>query len=62
LFYIFRYIEDNLPSTLIDSQVSNVRKIIKLKLFNLVKHSISFDFQPQIINLLTNFGATQAEV
>jgi len=45
-----------------DSQISNVRKIIKLKLFNLLKHSVSFDLQPQIINLLTNLGATEDEV
>lgn len=45
-----------------DSQVNNLRKIIKLKLFILVKHSNSFDLQQQIRNLLTNLGATQIEV
>ena len=52
----------NLPPTLVDSQVSSVRKIIKLKLLSLLKHSASFDFQPQITTLLTDLGATQAEV
>ena len=52
----------NLPPTLVDSQVSSVRKIIKLKLLSLLKHPASFDFQPQITTLLTDLGATQAEV
>lgn len=52
----------NLPPTLVDSQVSSVRKIIKLKLFSLLKHPASLDFQPQITTLLTDLGATQAEV
>jgi symplekin len=47
---------------LVDSQVSSVRKIIKLKLLSLLKHPASFDFQPQITTLLTDLGATQAEV
>ena len=52
----------NLPPTLVDSQVSSVRKIIKLKLFSLLKHPASLDFQPQITTLLTDLGATQSEV
>ncbi|CAF3844169.1 unnamed protein product [Rotaria sp. Silwood1] len=52
----------NLPPTLVDSQVSSVRKIIKLKLLSLLKHPASFDFQPQITRLLTDLGATQAEL
>jgi symplekin len=46
----------------VDSQVSSVRKIVKLKLLSLLKHPASFDFQPQITTLLTDLGATQAEV
>ncbi len=52
----------NLPPTLVDSQVTSVRKIVKLKLLSLLKHPASFDFQPQITTLLTDLGATQAEV
>lgn len=52
----------NLPPTLVDSQVTSVRKIIKLKLLSLLKHPASSDFQPQITTLLTDLGATQAEV
>ncbi len=42
--------------------MTSVRKIIKLKLLSLLKHPASFDFQPQITTLLTDLGATQAEV
>ena len=52
----------NLPPTLVDSQVTSVRKIVKLKLLSLLKHPASLDFQPQITTLLTDLGATQAEV
>ncbi|CAF3368490.1 unnamed protein product [Rotaria sp. Silwood1] len=58
----FEALQVNLPPTLVDSQVSSVRKIIKLKLLSLLKHPASFDFQPQITTLLTDLGATQAEV
>ena len=42
------------PPTLVDSQVSSVRKIIKLKLLSLLKHPASLDFQPQITTLFQN--------
>ncbi|CAF1109993.1 unnamed protein product [Adineta ricciae] len=58
----FEALQVNLPPTLVDSQVSSVRKIIKLKLLSLLKHPASLDFQPQITTLLTDLGATQAEV
>jgi hypothetical protein len=58
----FEILENNLPSILNDSQIDNVRKIIKLKLFNLLKYSVSFESQQKIINLLTNLGCTQTEV
>ncbi len=59
---MFFLLQVNLPPTLVDSQVTSVRKIIKLKLLSLLKHPASFDFQPQITTLLTDLGATQAEV
>lgn len=58
----FEALQVNLPPTLVDSQVTSVRKIIKLKLLSLLKHPASLDFQPQITTLLTDLGATQAEV
>jgi len=58
----FEALQVNLPPTLVDSQVSSVRKIIKLKLFSLLKHPASLDFQPQITTLLTDLGATQVEL
>lgn len=42
--------------------MTSVRKIIKFKLLSLLKHPASLDFQPQITTLLTDLGATQAEV
>ncbi|CAF0761186.1 unnamed protein product [Rotaria sordida] len=56
----FEALQVNLPPTLVNSQVTIVRKIIKLKLLSLLKHPTSFNFQPQITTLLTDLDATQA--
>ncbi|RWS26334.1 symplekin-like protein [Leptotrombidium deliense] len=55
----------NLPPTLAKSQVSSVRKHLKLQLLLLLKHptaAMSSQFQSQIIQLLNDLGAGQSEV
>ena len=52
----------NLPPTLAKSQVSSVRKNLKMQMLALLRHSASADFIPQITTLLTDLGATQSEV
>ena len=52
----------NLPPTLAKSQVSSVRKNLKMQMLALLRHSASSDFIPQITTLLTDLGATQSEV
>lgn len=52
----------NLPPTLSKSQVSSVRKHLKLQLLNLLKLPTSIDFHNNITTLLTDLGATYQEV
>lgn len=55
----------NLPPTLAKSQVSSVRKQLKLQLQILLKHpaaALNSKFQLQIIQLLNDLGATQSDV
>ncbi|CAG0886922.1 unnamed protein product, partial [Darwinula stevensoni] len=52
----------NLPPTLGKSQVSSVRKMLKMHLLNLLKHPASVDYHANIATLLTDLGATQQEV
>ncbi|RWS16735.1 symplekin-like protein [Dinothrombium tinctorium] len=55
----------NLPPTLTKSQVSSVRKHLKLQLLLLLKHptaATNSQFQSQIIQLLNDLGAGQSEV
>ncbi|CAF2884736.1 unnamed protein product [Rotaria sp. Silwood2] len=59
---IFKVLHVNLSSTFIDSQVTSLRNIIKLKLFSLLKYSPVYNLQPQITTFLTDLGATQAEI
>ncbi len=58
----FHYFVVNLPPTLAKSQVSSVRKNLKMGLLQLLKHQASIDYQSQITTLLTDLGATQSEV
>ena len=59
---LFFYFTVNLPPTLAKSQVSSVRKNLKMQLLILLKHPASFDYKHQVSTLLTDLGATQAEV
>ncbi|KAI1301500.1 Symplekin [Halotydeus destructor] len=55
----------NLPPTLAKSQVSSVRKFLKLQLLILLKHPMTAsvrEHNAQVINLLTDLGATQSEI
>lgn len=52
----------NLPPTLAKSQVSSVRKHLKLQLLALVKHPASMDYHTRITTLLTDLGATSQEI
>ncbi|XP_068945163.1 LOW QUALITY PROTEIN: symplekin [Petaurus breviceps papuanus] len=52
----------NLPPTLAKSQVSSVRKNLKLHLLSVLKHPASCEFQAQITTLLVDLGTPQAEI
>lgn len=58
----FESLHINLPPTLAKSQVSSVRKNLKMQMLALLKHPCSFDFMPQITTLLMDLGAMQSEV
>jgi hypothetical protein len=52
----------NLPPTLSKSQVSSVRKNLKMQMLALLRLSDAQEFQSNIMTLLTDLGATQSEV
>lgn len=52
----------NLPPTLTNSQVSSVRKNLKMQFINLLKLPASFEWRSTIIPTLTDLGATQSEI
>lgn len=52
----------NLPPTLAKSQVSSVRKNLKLHLLAVLKHPCSLEFQGQISTLLLDLGMAQSEI
>jgi len=52
----------NLPPTLSKSQVSSVRKNLKMQMLALLKLPDAFEFHYNITTLLTDLGATQSEV
>ncbi|XP_076441819.1 symplekin-like [Babylonia areolata] len=58
----FEALHVNLPPTLAKSQVSSVRKNLKMQMLSLLRHSASADFIPQITTLLTDLGASQSEI
>ncbi len=51
-----------MPPTLSQSQVSAVRKQIKLQIFAMLKNSCSIEFQSDISTLLTELGSSAGEV
>ncbi|XP_060944292.1 symplekin [Limanda limanda] len=52
----------NLPPTLAKSQVSSVRKNLKLHLVAVLKHPCSLEYQGQISTLLLDLGMPQSEI
>ncbi|XP_076096063.1 symplekin-like isoform X2 [Mytilus galloprovincialis] len=58
----FEALQVNLPPTLAKSQVSSVRKNLKMHMLSLLRHPASQDYIPQITTLLTDLGATNSEV
>ncbi|KAM9590922.1 LOW QUALITY PROTEIN: symplekin-like [Morphnus guianensis] len=58
----YETLQANLHPTLAKSQVSSVRKNLKLHLLSVLRHPSSGDFQPQITTLLVDLGTQQAEI
>ncbi|KAL6101329.1 sympk [Pungitius sinensis] len=58
----FETLHANLPPTLAKSQVSSVRKNLKLHLVAVLKHPCSLEFQGQIGTLLLDLGMPQSEI
>ncbi|CAD5113531.1 DgyrCDS2693 [Dimorphilus gyrociliatus] len=58
----FEALHVNLPPTLAKSQVSSVRKDLKIQLLSLLRHPCSIDYHTQITTLLSGLGATQTEI
>lgn len=55
-------LNSNLPPTLTDSQVSSVRKQMKMQLLNILRQPSSFELQSKIIRILTDVGASKSEI
>ena len=51
-----------MPPTLGRTQVSTVRKQIKLQLLSICKNPVSVEFQTQITTILSELGASSNEV
>lgn len=52
----------NLPPTLSDSQVSSVKKQLKLQLINILKHPSSLDHKASIASILADVGCSPQEI
>ncbi|KAJ6633749.1 Symplekin [Pseudolycoriella hygida] len=52
----------NLPPTLTDSQVSSVRKHLKMQLINILKQHAAYEMQQTIIAMLIDLGASNQEI
>lgn len=51
-----------LPPTLERSQVTSVKKFMKVQLIGLLRHPRAIDFYDNVTTLLTSLGATSSEV
>lgn len=58
----FRQLNNNLPPTLTDSQVSSVRKSLRMQLQTLLKLRGAFEFAGTIRNILMDLGASANEI
>lgn len=52
----------NLPPTLTDSQVSSVRKHLKMQLINILKQHAAYEMQQTILSMLIDLGASNQEI
>ncbi|XP_058118811.1 symplekin [Anopheles coustani] len=57
-----KYLHSNLPPTLTNSQVSSVRKNLKMQFLNLLKHPASYEHQATIAQILLDLGASNGEI
>lgn len=55
-------LQNDLPPTLSDSQVTSVQKHLKLTLLNLMKHPAGIEFAATIAKQLTQLGAKEQEI
>lgn len=55
-------LHSNLPPTLTDSQVSSVRKHLKMQLINILKQNASYEMHSTITVILSDLGATNQEI
>lgn len=62
MFPLHFHFSANLPPTLAKSQVSSVRKNLKLHLVAVLKHPCSLEFHGQISTLLLDLGMPQSEI
>nr|CAB3266754.1 symplekin [Phallusia mammillata] len=58
----FEMLHANLPPTLAKTQVTSVRKHLKMQLMNLLRHAGSTEFHLQITNLLYDLGTNATEI
>lgn len=55
-------LHSNLPPTLTDSQVSSVRKHLKMQLINILKQNASYEMHSTITMILSDLGASNQEI
>lgn len=55
-------LNSNLPPTLTDSQVSSVRKHLKMQLINILKQPSSYEMQSTIVQVLGDLGCSNQEI
>lgn len=58
---LFR-LNSNLPPTLTDSQISSVRKHLKMQLLNILRQPGSYEHQSTVIQILSDLGASHQEI
>lgn len=58
----FKSLNNNLPPTLTDSQISSVRKNLKMQLLSLLKNKGSYEFQLTIKHQLIDLGGSANEI
>ncbi|XP_022217855.2 symplekin [Drosophila obscura] len=58
----FKQLNANLPPTLTDSQVSSVRKSLKMQLQTLLKNKGAYEFSATIRGMLVDLGSTSNEI